>query len=403
MTPPTFCLKGADVENAKRSFVFYQSGTWDPRVDATEADKATIFIYFGTSTRIPLLLQKQDDGCTTNWKSIGKESPSTASTILYVDKDAAVVAPDGSENAPFADINDALAEIDSRGDNVVNTQPYLIDVQGQGVYPKIVMDKSTFHDITIRGGGNVSAAGLECIVNNSNFNRFNCWGLTFTAAVDLIGDTDAGNTFATDQNFYDCIFTTKITAKNLMVLDFFGCKIDADVELENIFIGIMTGEPGMGPFQFDLNTIQANNKPAVWANGVGSVFIISGTVFLPTTVNISDDSELQIRNGVRFSNPGGTTTIGTVLATARLTCYASWIWAGTITGTGTLTVFGSFFDSSITNVAGIATVVNNNDPAAMKYIAANAANWVVPVPTDLLTAVQRIEQQVQVLTAGPIP
>ena len=37
------------------------------------------------------------------------------------------------------------------------------------------------------------------------------------------------------------------------------------------------------------------------------------------------------------------------------------------------------------------------------YVAANPANWLTAPPADMLTAIQRLEAQVQVLTAGPIP
>jgi hypothetical protein len=71
-----YCIPDAeqDLENSRRTAqtVIY-SGIWNPSIDSTYAVKGTLYIGVGAAVG-GMLWQKQDDGCSTNWRLIGRVS-----------------------------------------------------------------------------------------------------------------------------------------------------------------------------------------------------------------------------------------------------------------------------------------------------------------------------------------
>jgi hypothetical protein len=352
----SFCIPQGvqDIENARRTSLTYTyTGTWDPRLNPTDAKPGTVFYYLGDPANgiLPTVLQKMDNGCTMNWILVGGgATPITASNVIYVDANSTSSAPDGTEANPFKTIQEGIDEIVARGGaGEVQVAP--------ATYPETLNlnDPALLSLSIISSGSGVGTGGaaIDGTTLGAAFNTFWMEGFTLSGTVDMFSLHDGGAVFGNNGSFKMCTFTAKITIKNLIVMNFHRCKVDNDFEIENVFIGVMDGEAGMGPGTLTLNTIPANPKPAVWVNGMGAVYLISGTVCLATTVNLSDDSELQLRNGVRFSNPGGVITIGTTApnSTARFTAYNSWMWAGTVGGTGTYTENGTHHDPTVSNLS----------------------------------------------------
>lgn len=331
--------------------------------------------------------------------SLELPAPNLNRITLYVDKYANCAMPDGSFERPFPAIMDAVNEIAKRGDN--STRPYVVRV-GAGVYDEnVVLEDTSFYELAFIGDHRSvvqpgAGLALQSIADNDNLAKLFFTDIDFIGDVTLIGASDGTNFCSSEGRFRNALMNGKLTAHNLTDMELVGCQMNDDLDIENCPKFIMSGGEGQGPFQTDVVWNAGNNKPS---GATFSYLIVERCVMLASTVNVSAGATLQIREGVRYSNPGGTSTIdGAFIA------YASWIWAGAFAGTGTLEFNGSFYSTGVTNLAGFGgAITNNNDPGAMNYVAANPANWVAPVPTDLHTAVQRLEQQVQVLTAGPIP
>ncbi len=290
----------------------------------------------------------------------------------------------GSRTKPFKTINASIASISAAGTTLIEVLP--------GVYAEnVVIDNANITDLRMLGHTSVginpaSGDALSCIANNDGLTSFYMEGFGFSKPVTLIGASNGTSFCSSDGRFRDCVFIGKLTVKNCVDLEPVSCQIASSAEVENCAKFFVSGGEGMGPSQLDITWNASNDVPS----GVTFCYaLFERNVCLASTVNVSAGATLQLRSGVRFSNPGGTTTInGTFLA------YSSYIWSGTINVVGSFTNRGSFYNPTALNVTG--TFTNETKGECVAFNVTTPADWTA-TPADIGAALNELAARVKTL------
>lgn len=407
-----------DLENANRTATSYiYSGAWDPSLNNTSASPGTIFMGTGPDPLVAgRIWQKQDQGCTMNWKELAKASNSGLADIpttnkLYVDKNRSdSYTETGTIATPFKTIQAAIDAVAAKGDNS-NLNPYLIDIIGGGIYAEnlviedlaikfLFIKASSFEEVQIQPAAGKS---LQSEANNENIYGLIFENILFATDVSIFSPTtgqaigQAGGAL----RFIRCTFpgaTKSFTIKNVFVFTMYECNLAFNSTFENVTIATISNGDGQSP-STTLNVITngANPKPA----GFSFTPVIFEGVIAPGNCTLTGAGTLLMhRNGCRVGAAGQTITVNTG---CTLQGFTSW-YRGNIhvLSGGTFQNNGSFYIPTSLTVDAGGTLSNNTYSKVLRYDAVGA-NWTAPSPTNPQDAIDRLAAAVAGLLGGTIP
>lgn len=201
-----------------------------------------------------------------------------ATKTLWVDGNRTdSYTPNGSVEAPFLHIQDAVNQVVTNGDNATNN--YTIQIAA-GTYKETVdISNPTLTNLVFVGYnvtiGDIVAQvtpALQCI-NNDNLTRALFVGISFVilgagVVVNLSSNTNGtnfGGSLLGGISFYDCYFISQnnfIDLTNIVAVTFDRCMISGNINISNV------GETSMQDVVWDTGgagtilTVAANPKPA---------------------------------------------------------------------------------------------------------------------------------------------
>lgn len=259
----------------------------------------------------------------------------------------------GSYLSPYATIQAAINRIEENNDGATN--PYVIWV-APGIYPEnVLVNDTTFNNITIIGHGEVKVSpafgkAFESNNQNANFSTLEFRNIIFDAALNFVGESDGGTTFNGELGFYKCQFNSAATGNfnNVINIRFEDCLIDTSLDFTNVENIDLINSNYIGSQLLDLVTDTNVPKPAAFSET--SLMIDNSKLF--NEIICDAGSEVLTTKGSVLGD--GTSQINIY---GTLTSINSWLKPSllVINNTATFTTQGTFFDKSVLQLNGVFT------------------------------------------------
>jgi hypothetical protein len=350
------------------------TGAADPTVTAQNAPAGSLYLMVGGAT-----YRKLDAGSTTNWsKNLASISPSKG---LYVDGTRTdTYTADGTQLYPFKTIQAGINQVVTNGDNA--TYVYNIFVASTTYVENLTLNSLSLKRITFKGavdyhgnGPTVTSVGtvLDSSSNNGNLVSWSFQNMTFSGNVNIVGATNL-TLFGSEQaGFSRCNLTaTNVTINNIGFISFYDSLVPLQGGIflvKNVGFGLISGGDGLttvGTLQ--VVTDGAVNKPSGFGN---TNLIVERTLVALGTITVDATSYLQGRIGARFGTGAGSISIS-----GTLEAYSSFFRGGlTVNAGGTFTDHGSSRNGTFTNNG------TYNPDSKQGYGPVTPGNW-SPVPNS---------------------
>lgn len=214
--------------------------------------------------------------------------------------------------ARFDSINAALAEVAARGDNSA-AKPYVVEVY-PGTYNEVVtLEDPALRNIIITAPHKeVFVDGFKSTLNNANLVTLYVVGLFVAGATDLVGEVNGTTFLQNDCEFVGCQLSGIVTVRNTVTVSFVDCKLDSDLNVTNVLIGILAGEQGQNPgAALNVTWDQGGNKPTGTTDTFWIVsHAITGTATVSRIGTAGGSATLQMRHAPRLGTGGSAHSIG---------------------------------------------------------------------------------------------
>ena len=338
----------------------------------------------GVLSSSPVTLSSGD---VTGVLPFSKQGAWTASKTFEVDINRTdSYTEDGTVARPFKTPDAALAQIVANGDN---QSIYYVLHLNPGNYSTIQLNNSGLYQIVLRGGDGVYVAptiganSIDSSSNNDNLKSLFIEGMFFTGDVNLVGASNNTDFMSSNGVIRHCVALGNVIVKNATNIELADDQLDANLTIENVFAGVMSGGDGQAPGSIaTVVTNGAHNGPNGWDGITRFTFekTIAGADF-----TCDSGSFCQFREGARAGYPGGSITVnGTLFA------YNSFVRSDlTISSSGTLLLNDAMYGGSL-SVASGGTVINNNLAAQIAYVPSVSSNWPSPVPSNVNDALDSL-------------
>ena len=272
----------------------------------------------------------------------GHDTPQTAYMTL------------GTINNPYLSIQAAVNQIEMNGDNTIDN-PYVVYIAPGKYVENVLVNDVNFKNIIFVGNKSViieplSGNSFECSNLNDNFQKLTINGIQFNKPILIYGRNADKTVFSSGLTFEDCVVKDDMNIKNIVQLNFIHTDVSSTFENENVgFIDIASSNISCTTLDFVYNS--SNDKPL----GISSVSVSIESSIVTSALSISNGGILNIVDSLIGTMSTSLGIFGTVEA------YSSYILGSiSIKATGTLKVYGTFFDySQLTKLTG-GIYVNKN-------------------------------------------